>query len=245
MKIGCVMGVDCYRKTLRALGRFRKEGIPGASAECRYFANLREFRQAMEMEEDYEILLVAMERFVEPDGSCGTDGAVLIRQLHELAGGSSHLRILFFTKSPLVRDFFHIPPAGVLDCTEDTMVLGRELQTSAMPPSVRSYFSVECKDGIYRIPTDHIIYVEYRDRKLELNLLRQEVIRISKSMSWCAGFLREDHPEFVRVHSAFLVNMNHVCSLDRHSHLLTMTNGDHIPVSESLYSDFRRELKEN
>ncbi len=242
MKIGCVMGVDCYRKTVRALRGFRKEGIPGASAECRNFANLREFRQAMEMEETFGILFVSMDRFVEPDGSCSGPGVEFIFQLNKLAQRFSYLRIFFFTKSPLIWDFFRIPPAGVLNCMDDTMVLGRELQKSATM-SYRKYFSVECRNGIYRIPTDHIIYVEYRDRKLELNLLKQEVIRVPKSMSWCAGSLCEKHPEFIRVHSSFLVNMNHVRSLDRHDHLLTMTNGVHIPVSESLYTDFRREMR--
>lgn len=87
------------------------------------------------------------------------------------------------------------------------------------------------KGGISFIDLNEIIYSEASNNYSKLVLTDGKQFLISKTLKDVQEVLEEEH--FLRVHRQYIVNLNHVKHFNRNDGVLTMDNGDHIPIARN------------
>ncbi|MCM3735794.1 LytTR family transcriptional regulator DNA-binding domain-containing protein [Bacillus cytotoxicus] len=106
----------------------------------------------------------------------------------------------------------------------------------------KSVVTVKTTDGWVPIPFSNVIYLEAKDKKTYVN--SEELSGTHKySLQEFEYLLPRD--SFIRCHRSFIVNANHIKAIypDTHStFLLSMDNGERVPVSQSYASYFRKLL---
>lgn len=93
-------------------------------------------------------------------------------------------------------------------------------------------FRYETKNKMYLLPKRNILYFQSDLRYVNICLLHGENPRILAKLSeieQLAGDL------FVRIHKSYLVNPRHVLWMDKKNHLVLLTNGEQLPVSDAQY----------
>ena len=85
--------------------------------------------------------------------------------------------------------------------------------------------------GISFIDLNDIIYSEASNNYSKLILTDGNRFLISKTLKDVQEVLEEEH--FLRVHRQFIINLNHVKHFNRNEGVLTMDNGDHIPIARN------------
>jgi two-component system LytT family response regulator len=85
--------------------------------------------------------------------------------------------------------------------------------------------------GINFISLNDIIYSEASNNYSKLILTDGTGFLISKTLKDVQQVLEEEH--FLRVHRQYIVNLNHVKLFNRNDGVLTMINGDHIPIARN------------
>lgn len=96
----------------------------------------------------------------------------------------------------------------------------------------QSTFHYETKNKMYLLPKWNILYFQSDLRYVNIRLLHGEQPRILAKLSeieQLAGDL------FVRIHKSYLVNPKHVLWMDKKNHLVLLTNGEQLPVSDAQY----------
>ncbi|PHA02864.1 LytR family transcriptional regulator [Bacillus pseudomycoides] len=106
----------------------------------------------------------------------------------------------------------------------------------------KSVVTLKTPDGWIPIPFSEVIYLEAKDKKTYVN--SEELSGTHKySLQEFEYLLPKD--SFIRCHRSFIVNVNHIKAIypDTHStFLLSMDNGERVPVSQSYASYFRKLL---
>ncbi|MGG2093351.1 LytTR family DNA-binding domain-containing protein [Bacillus sp. S13(2024)] len=106
----------------------------------------------------------------------------------------------------------------------------------------KSVVTLKTMDGWVPIPFSEVIYLEAKDKKTYVNA--EELSGTHKySLQEFEYLLPRD--SFIRCHRSFIVNVNHIKAIypDTHStFLLSMDNGERVPVSQSYASYFRKLL---
>ncbi|MGG0274402.1 LytTR family DNA-binding domain-containing protein [Bacillus rhizoplanae] len=106
----------------------------------------------------------------------------------------------------------------------------------------KSVVTLKTMDGWVPIPFSKVIYLEAKDKKTYVN--SEELSGTHKySLQEFEYLLPRD--SFIRCHRSFIVNINHIKAIypDTHStFLLSMDNGERVPVSQSYASYFRKLL---
>jgi len=87
------------------------------------------------------------------------------------------------------------------------------------------------QNGVSFIDLNEIIYSEASNNYSKLVLGDSRHFLISKTLKDVQEVLEEEH--FLRVHRQYIVNLNHVKQFNRNEGILTMTNGEHIPVARN------------
>ena len=85
--------------------------------------------------------------------------------------------------------------------------------------------------GISFIDLNDIIYSEASNNYSKLILTDGKQFLISKTLKDVQEVLEEEH--FLRVHRQYVINLNHVKHFNRNEGVLTMDNGDHIPIARN------------
>jgi two-component system LytT family response regulator len=85
--------------------------------------------------------------------------------------------------------------------------------------------------GISFIDLNDIIYSEASNNYSKLILTGGKQFLISKTLKDVQEVLEEEH--FLRVHRQYVINLNHVKHFNRNEGVLTMDNGDHIPIARN------------
>lgn len=106
----------------------------------------------------------------------------------------------------------------------------------------KSVVTVKTLDGWIPIPFSKVVYLEAKDKKT--NVYSEELSGTHKySLHEFEYLLPKD--SFIRCHRSFIVNVNHIKEIypDTHStFLLSMDNGERVPVSQLYSSNFRKLL---
>ncbi|MDC2865281.1 LytTR family DNA-binding domain-containing protein [Bacillus sp. BP-3] len=106
----------------------------------------------------------------------------------------------------------------------------------------KSVVTLKTMDGWVPVPFSKVMYLEAKDKKTYVN--SEELSGTHKySLQEFEYLLPKD--SFIRCHRSFIVNVNHIKAIypDTHStFLLSMDNGERVPVSQSYASYFRKLL---
>lgn len=87
------------------------------------------------------------------------------------------------------------------------------------------------QNGVSFIDLKEIIYVEASNNYSKLFLNDGTQFLVSKTLKDVQEVLEEEH--FLRVHRQYIINLNQVKSLNRNEGLLTMTNGNQLPIARN------------
>jgi two-component system, LytTR family, response regulator len=87
------------------------------------------------------------------------------------------------------------------------------------------------QQGVSFIDLDEIVYCEASNNYSKLILADGNRFLISKTLKDVQEVLEEEH--FLRVHRQYIINLNHVKHFNRNEGILTMDNGDHIPIARN------------
>ena len=104
---------------------------------------------------------------------------------------------------------------------------------------VSCYFKTT--DGWIPVPFSKVMYLEAKDKKTYVN--SEELSEHINTLQEFEYLLPKD--SFIRCHRSFIVNVNHIKAIypDTHStFVLSMDNGERVPVSQSYASYFRKLL---
>ena len=85
--------------------------------------------------------------------------------------------------------------------------------------------------GVTFIDLNEIVYSEASNNYSKLILSDGRHFLISKTLKDVQEVLEEEH--FLRVHRQYIINLNHVKQFNRNEGVLTMTNGENIPVARN------------
>ncbi|MEH7416180.1 LytTR family DNA-binding domain-containing protein [Neobacillus drentensis] len=102
--------------------------------------------------------------------------------------------------------------------------------------------TIKTEDGWIPVPFAQVIYIEAKDKKTYVTTMELNGTH-KYSLQEFEFHLPKDY--FIRCHRSFIVNVNHIKAIfpDTHStFILSMDNGDKVPVSQSYASYFRRLL---
>ncbi|WP_445291459.1 LytTR family DNA-binding domain-containing protein [Bacillus cereus] len=106
----------------------------------------------------------------------------------------------------------------------------------------KSVVTLKTTDGWIPVPFSKVMYLEAKDKKTYVN--SEELSGTHKySLQEFEYLLPKD--SFIRCHRSFIVNVNHIKAIypDTHStFVLSMDNGERVPVSQSYASYFRKLL---
>lgn len=141
------------------------------------------------------------------------------------------------------RDVFGIPYHGMAVPFLHNGIL--EGCVTAIYPALtdgKSVVTVKVPDGWIPIPFSQVFYLEAKEKKTYV--YSEEVSGTHKySLQEFEYLLPKD--SFIRCHRSFIVNVNHIKAIypDTHSTcILSMDNGERVPVSQSYSSYFRKLL---
>ncbi len=85
--------------------------------------------------------------------------------------------------------------------------------------------------GVTFIDLNEIIFSEASNNYSKLVLTDGRHFLISKTLKDVQEILEEEH--FLRVHRQYIINLNHVKQFNRNDGVLTMSNGENIPVARN------------
>ena len=86
-------------------------------------------------------------------------------------------------------------------------------------------------NGISFIDLNEIVYSEASNNYSKLVPKDGRYLLVSKSLKDIQEVLEEEH--FLRIHRQYIINLNHVKQFNRSEGVLTMTNGENIPVARN------------
>jgi len=87
------------------------------------------------------------------------------------------------------------------------------------------------QNGVSFIDLNEIVFVEASNNYSKLVLTDKRIFLISKTLKDVQEVLEEEH--FLRVHRQYVINLNHVKQFNRNEGVLTMVDGEHIPVARN------------
>lgn len=118
------------------------------------------------------------------------------------------------------------------------------LDRAIQKASDQNFIFLACVDGMYRVRTSEIIYIESEGHYLSVHLVSGKTLRLRRKLSQMAEEMQES-PEFVRVGASYMANLDFVRKISPHS--MEMTNGVIISVPrrsagevQKAYMDFCR-----
>lgn len=105
---------------------------------------------------------------------------------------------------------------------------------SQFVPRSQSNFRISGKQKTRDVPYSDILCFEARDKKLVLRIREEELV-----FAGTLSQLEERLPgEFIRCHKSFLVNRNHIVSVNRSTDTITLDDGLELPISRGCKKTF-------
>ena len=96
---------------------------------------------------------------------------------------------------------------------------------------IATKIAIPGQNGISFIELNEIVFVEASNNYSKLVLTDKRIFTISKTLKDVQDVLEESH--FLRVHRQYIINLNHIKQFNRNDGILTMDNGDHLPIARN------------
>jgi two-component system LytT family response regulator len=135
---------------------------------------------------------------------------------------------------------FLVKPIDALELTEavtkaESRIKPTPFQLSTLQKQLRgepiTKIAIPGTHGINFIDLNEIVFVEASNNYSKLVLTDKRIFLIPKTLKDVQEVLEEEH--FLRVHRQYIINLNHVKQFNRNEGMLTMSNGEHIPVARN------------
>lgn len=127
------------------------------------------------------------------------------------------------------------PPQRLSDCINRIL---EDYESQFDLEMNKETLTIEANNKSYRVPYDQITYLEALDKMITLHTYRQ-TITVRHSLSTLADMLPE---QFVRCHRAYVVNSFCIEKADFSQMILTLSNGEILPISRSQRSAIRQAI---
>jgi two-component system LytT family response regulator len=92
-------------------------------------------------------------------------------------------------------------------------------------------FAIPAQNGISFIELNEIVFVEASNNYSKLVLVDKKMFIISKTLKDVQDVLEDSH--FLRVHRQYIINLNHLKYFNKNESILTMDNGQHLPIAKN------------
>lgn len=102
-------------------------------------------------------------------------------------------------------------------------------------------FFYEGRKGMYCIPLSHIRYLQSDLKYVEIHTVSGEGLRLFSRLSPLEPQL---DGRFVRIHKSYIVNSRYVETLDKGAHLVRLSGGETLPISDAWYGRALERLRE-
>ena len=93
---------------------------------------------------------------------------------------------------------------------------------------------------MYLLPKRNILYFQSDLRYVDICTIQGDNLRILAKLSEIELLVGS---VFVRIHKSYLVNLKHVLWIDKKKHLVLLTNGEQLPVSDAQYEQVCERLR--
>ena len=227
---------DDNRKDARTTKAFLlsfMERKTNAAFQVREFSSSAQLLASLSTEAAYHIYLLDI---LMP----GYNGIDLGREIHK--SSPSALVIYLSTSPDYALDAFHVFAFQYLvkPVTRETLFPVLSDALSHLKENDTGYFLLKTKTGIVRLECERIMYIEYLNHMIEVNM---EDNSIYTSITMRSNFDEIIKPLteftfFIKPHKAFLLNMNYVISLQDKD--FTMKNSVLIPISRKNYTAIKK-----
>ena len=101
----------------------------------------------------------------------------------------------------------------------------------------QNFIFLACVDGMYRVRTNEIVYIESQGHYLSLYLVSGKILRMRRKLSQMSEEMRE-FPEFIRIGASYIANLGFVRKIAANS--MEMINGIKIPVPRRSIGEMRK-----
>lgn len=145
-------------------------------------------------------------------------------------------RILYYRSSPCsllplleTRPIsFFLWPDGKADFLESFDAVYKEVLFS------QTTFRYETKSRLFLLPKRSILYFQSDLRYVDIHMVYGEKPRVLAKLS-DIELLAGD--AFVRIHKSYLVNAKHILWVDKKNHMVQLSNGEQLPMSDAQYDN--------
>jgi two-component system LytT family response regulator len=100
-----------------------------------------------------------------------------------------------------------------------------------MRGEIATKIAIPGQNGVSFIELNEIVFVEASNNYSKIILTDKRIFTISKTLRDVQDVLEESH--FLRVHRQYIINLNHVKQFNRNESILTMDNGEHLPIARN------------
>lgn len=173
--------------------------------------------------------------------SLGNDGGIGAGM--RIYSGNSECRILYYSVEPCeLEPLFRSRPIEFHHWTgNDDVMLGKLDAVVNELVQSNAVFRYQTRKKLLLIPERNILYFQSNLKNVEIHKtvgkaesLFSKLSEIEKKLSY----------RFVRIHQSFIVNVDQVISIGRDTHMVTLRNGESIPLSDARYQDAVRKIDE-
>lgn len=223
----CDDNISELTRVAALLGQYREAHAPALHYDV--FQSAMELLEAMR-QTAYDVLILD----ILMPGVTGMQAAREIRSFDEAA------HIVFLTSSPeFAVESYAVDADSYLlkPCTAEKLfpVLKKLLQRVGQPEQA---LTLVRHGSVTRLPLARLEVLEICNKKLQFHLEDGSVWEMPGALSDHEAALL-NRPEFIKVHRAYIVNMDHIQSLDTHEAVTYA--GQHVPVSRLLQAQVREE----
>jgi two-component system LytT family response regulator len=96
---------------------------------------------------------------------------------------------------------------------------------------IATKIAIPSQNGVSFIELNEIIFAESSNNYSKLVLTDKRIFTVSKTLKDVQEVLEESH--FLRVHRQYIININRVKHFNRNEGILTMDNGNHLPIARN------------
>ena len=137
-----------------------------------------------------------------------------------------------------VFDSFRLTPFAFIrksNLIHDTLVTVKTYVEAGHAKKKEEKYSFTCNRNIRSVSVNDIVYVENQRHSQEIHLLDGNIFAVNKTMADLEDELSAY--SFARVQRGFIVNFEHVRSINRDG--ISLDNGEHIPISRDLVKNIK------
>lgn len=196
------------------------------------FANGEDFLQAFQ---PYQYDLILMDIFM--NGLTGIDAIKKVRMMDD------HVPVAFITSSmDFTLESYRLDAMKYIEKPATKKSIEDTLQMAHMKQQSVDNLEIRIQNTTMVYPLHNILYLEQRARNLLIYFSNGEIVSANKKLSDVENQLLGKG--FLHCHKSYLVNLAHVCGINRELCLFEMRNGSKVYIRQRGFREIQKEFEE-